>query len=158
MPINQGLMKRNPDLTPEQFSESWYKDHRPLLVPYFLSCGITYYAQIHAPLSTTSPDIDISEWSGAAEMPSEDVLKIWALSTLVPQWKQDYYDEVIRADEIRLLGMLAHEQILQVGPGTVKGERKILIKDGKAVVEVPEGAWEVWRTYEKRGEGLEKSR
>lgn len=85
-------------------------------------------------------------------MPFEDVLKIWAPSTPVPQWKQDYYSEVILKDEIRLLGGLGREQILQVGPETVQGERKVLIKDGKATFEIPESAWEVWRSYEKRGE------
>lgn len=69
-------------------------------------------------------------------MPSEDVLKIWAPSTPVPQWKQDYYSEVILKGEIRLLGGLGHDQILQVGPETVQGERKVLIKDGKATFDI----------------------
>lgn len=90
--------------------------------------------------------------SGAAEMQSEDVLKILAPSTPTPQWKQDYYKEVILKDEIRLLGCPAAEQILQVGPETVQGERKVLIKDGKATFDIPESVLELWGSYEKRGE------
>ncbi|KAF8849280.1 hypothetical protein BDZ45DRAFT_752928 [Acephala macrosclerotiorum] len=55
------LMKRNHNLTLDEFSESWYKDRGTLIVPYFLHSGVTYYAQIHAPLSTSSTDINIGE-------------------------------------------------------------------------------------------------
>lgn len=30
------------------------------------------------------------------------------------------------------------------------GERKVVIENGKAVIDVPESIWEVWRTYEKK--------
>lgn len=56
MPINQGLMKRNPNLTLEQFSESWYEEHSAILVPYLLHSGVTYYAQVcHPPIFFFSP-------------------------------------------------------------------------------------------------------
>ncbi len=109
MPINQGLLKRNPSITPEQFSESWYDCHAQLVVPFFLHFVITYYAQIHTPLSTFSPDLDISSFSGAAEMPSEDVLKILTPDPPMPKWVQDYYEEVISVDEKKLLESLATE-------------------------------------------------
>lgn len=34
----------------------------------------------------------------------------------------------------------------------VKGERKVIIEDGKAMIDVPESVWEVWRAYEARNE------
>jgi hypothetical protein len=151
MPINQGLLKRNPSLTPEQFSGSWYNRHAHLVVPFFLHFGITYYAQVHAPLSTSSPDLDMSSFSGAAELRSEDVLKIFAPDPPMPKWVQDYYVEVILVDEKRLLESLATEHIVQVDEGTVLGERKIIIQDGKSVVEVEESVWDTWRMYEKKG-------
>ena len=156
MPINQGLLKRNPSLTSEQFFESWYGRHAQLVVPFFLHFGITYYAQIHGPLSTSTPDLDLSTFSGAAEMRSEDVLKIFAPDPPMSKWVQDYYEEVILVDEKRLLGSLATEHIVQVDEGTVMGERKVVIQDGKSVVEVEESVWESWRKYEKRGKGEEK--
>jgi hypothetical protein len=156
MPINQGLLKRNPSLTPEQFSESWYGRHAQLVVPFFLHFGVTYYAQIHAPLSTSSPDLDLSSFSGAAEMPSEDVLKIIAPDPPMPKWVQDYYEEVILVDEKRLLESLATEHIVQVDEGIVMGERKVVIQDGKSVIEVEECVWETWRKYEKKGKEEEK--
>ena len=36
------------------------------------------------------------------------------------------------------------------------GERKVVIQDGKSVVEVEESVWETWRKYEKRGKEDEK--
>ncbi len=76
----------------------------------------------------------------------------------MPAWKQAYYDEVIKVDERRFLVSEALEHIYRVGPGSVEGERKVVIDEGKPVIEVPEGVWEVWREYEKRGEkeGKEK--
>lgn len=46
MPINQGLMKRNPNLTSQQFSETWCKEHGAIIDPYFVHSGVTYYAQV----------------------------------------------------------------------------------------------------------------
>jgi hypothetical protein len=153
MPINQGLLKRNPSLTPQEFSESWYSRHAQLVVPFFLHSGVTYYAQVHAPLTTSSSDLDLTSFSGAAEMRSEDVLKIFAPDTPMPSWKREYYEEVILRDEKRLLVSLAMEHLVQVGEGTVSGERRMIIQDGKSVIQIEEGVWEVWRGYEERRKG-----
>jgi hypothetical protein len=152
MPINQGLLKRNPALTPKEFSDSWYGRHAQLVVPFFLHSGVTYYAQIHAPLSNTTPDLDLSPFSGAAEIPSEDVLKIFAPDPPMPQWKKRYYEEVILKDEKRLLESLATEHLVQVGEGTVKGKRRVVIEGGESRIEVEAEVWRVWRGYEAREE------
>ena len=89
-------------------------------------------------------------------MPSEDVLKIFAPDPPMPKWVQDYYEEVILVDEKRLLESLATEHIVQVDEGTVMGERKVVIQDGKSMVEVEESVWETWRKYEKKGKEEEK--
>jgi len=155
MPINQGLLKRNPSLTPDEFSSSWYSRHAQLVVPFFLHSGVTYYAQVHGPL-TTSSDIDLTPFSGAAEMRSEDVMKIFAPELPMPQWKKDYYEKVILKDEKRLLESLATEHLVQVGEGTVSGERRVVIEGGKSLIEVEESVWELWREYEKSGAEGEK--
>jgi hypothetical protein len=152
MPINQGLLKRNPALTPKEFSDSWYGRHAQLVTPFFLHSGVTYYAQIHGPLSNTTPDLDLSPFSGAAEIPSEDVLKIFAPDPPMPQWKKDYYEEVILKDEKRLLESLATEHLVQVGEGTVNGVRRVVIEGGESRIDVEEEVWRVWRGYEARGE------
>ncbi|KAE9363626.1 hypothetical protein N431DRAFT_431827 [Stipitochalara longipes BDJ] len=156
MPINQGLLKRNTSLTPKAFSDSWYRRHAQLVVPFFIHSGVTYYAQVHGPLTTTSTELDLTPFSGAAEMRSEDVLKIFAPDSPMPQWKKDYYEEVILQDEKRLLESLATEHLVQVGEGTVSGERRMVIQGGKSVIEVEESIWEVWRRYEAREKGGEK--
>jgi hypothetical protein len=40
-----GLLKRNPAMTREEFSQHWEKEHAPLVIPWALKYGIEYYAQ-----------------------------------------------------------------------------------------------------------------
>jgi hypothetical protein len=40
-----GLMKRDPAMTREEFSQYWEKKHAPLVIPWALQYGIEYYAQ-----------------------------------------------------------------------------------------------------------------
>lgn len=69
----------------------------------------------------------------------------------LPKWKEDYYRDVILSDERRFLVSEALEHICRVKPGTVSGERKVVIREGKALVEVGDEVWRVWREYERRG-------
>lgn len=69
-----------------------------------------------------------------------------------PKWKQAYYQEIILPDERRFLVSEALEHIARVPPGTVKGETKVVIRDGKCEIEVSEEVWRVWRSYEAGGE------
>jgi hypothetical protein len=70
----------------------------------------------------------------------------------MPKWKQAYYDEIVKADERRFLISEALDHIFRVDPGTVVGDKRIVIQDGKILIDVPEEVWSVWRSYEKRGE------
>lgn len=183
--MDQGLLKRNPAMTQQEFSDHWYNKHAPLVVPFFLHSKISYYAQVslsfpppafrlnqtthmsslhlttpysqpppnnpktHGPLSTQEPNLNVSEWDGAAGMPPQDILDN---PPPIPQWKKDYYREVILPDERRFLVSEALVHIKRVGPGTVTGNKRVVIQDGKSLVHVPESVWEVWRGYEKRGQ------
>jgi hypothetical protein len=73
------------------------------------------------------------------------------LFTGMPKWKFDYYQEVVLADERRFLCSEAMEHILRVPPKSVQGERKVVIENGKCLIEVEDEVWRVWREYEKRG-------
>ena len=81
-------------------------------------------------------------------MPAQEILDN---PSPMPKWKEDYYREVILPDERRFLVSEALEHIYRVPPQSVKGERKVVIDEGKVLVEVPESVWEVWRGYESRG-------
>jgi hypothetical protein len=54
-----------------------------------------------------------------------------------PQWKKDYYNEVILPDERRFLvsDALLHFKILPAG--SVDGEKRVVIQGGKAMIDVP---------------------
>ncbi|KAE9373326.1 hypothetical protein N431DRAFT_482390 [Stipitochalara longipes BDJ] len=150
--MDQGLLKRNPSMTPEQFSTHWLTKHAPLIVPFFLDLGVQHYEQMHGPLTTTSTTFTslISTFDGAAGMPSPSDLANFPPPSLA-KWKLAYYREVILVDERRFLASEALEHIHRVPPMTVDGERKIVIRDGKCLIDVPESVWEVWREYEARG-------
>ena len=64
-------------------------------------------------------------------------------------WRTDYYLEVILEDEKRFLVSEALDHLKFVDG--VTGTKRVIIQDGKAVVEIPESVWEVWRRYEARG-------
>ncbi|PMD50464.1 uncharacterized protein K444DRAFT_621836 [Hyaloscypha bicolor E] len=146
MPNNQALIKSKPGLTQQQFSDLWYA-HAAIVTPMFLYSGVKYYAQVHGPLTTTSSPstLDLSPWAGAAEKPPSDS------SVEDPQWLTDYYREVVMVDEKRFLDRDAEVWFKRVEPGTVEGERKIIIDGGKLLIEIPESVTRVWKEYEKRG-------
>ncbi|KAH8784811.1 hypothetical protein F5882DRAFT_404200 [Hyaloscypha sp. PMI_1271] len=148
MPNNQALIKSKPGLTQQQFSELWYA-HAAIVAPMFSYSGVQYYAQIHGPLTTTSSlsTLDLSPWAGAAEKPPSDS------SVEDLPWLNDYYREVVMVDEKRFLDRDAEVWFKRIEPGTVEGERKIIIDGGKLLIEIPESVMRVWRDYEKRGKG-----
>ncbi|CZR60950.1 uncharacterized protein PAC_10846 [Phialocephala subalpina] len=143
--MDQGLLKRNPSLTLEQFYHHWLHNHAPLVVPFFLHSGI------HGPLTTSTPaselPVDISSFNGAAGMPPQHILDN---PSPMPKWKEAYYKEVILPDERRFLFSEALDHITRVPPQTVKGERKVVIDGGRPLIEVKDEVWKVWREYEAR--------
>lgn len=73
------------------------------------------------------------------------------------QWKQDYYRDVVLVDERRFLVSEATKHIYELPPDTVAGQRKVVIQDGKCMIDIPESVWAVWREYEARaGEDQKK--
>lgn len=53
-PRSQALISRNRALTQEEFSDHWYSKHAAIVLPYFLSLGYQYYAQV-LPHRLTTP-------------------------------------------------------------------------------------------------------
>lgn len=54
-------------------------------------------------------------------------------------------------DERRFLVSEAMKHVKSVEEGTVLGERKPLIENGKVLVDVAKDVWKVWNEYERRG-------
>jgi hypothetical protein len=155
----QSLLKRSPNMTKDEFTEQWLGHHAQISVPLFLHFKAEYYVQVHGPFTTTDPnlDLDLSKYSVAGELTvSPNLMTAITTPTGAAKWTYDYYHEVVQVDERRCLEDEAMKQ-LEIQPplpaGTVSGRREVIIRDGKCVVEIPESVWEVWRQYEKRGEG-----
>jgi hypothetical protein len=112
---------------------------------------------MHGPLTTSSPALStlLSTYDGVAGMPSPSDLAAFPPPTLA-KWKLDYYRQVILVDERRFLVSEAMEHIYRVPPMTVEGTRKVVIQDGKCLIDVPEEVWEVWRLYEEGGKPEEE--
>ncbi|KAH9222484.1 hypothetical protein DL95DRAFT_326207, partial [Leptodontidium sp. 2 PMI_412] len=150
--MDQGLLTRNPSMTREEFSEHWYTKHAPLVIPMFLYLGVQHYQQIHPPFTpltpNPNPNLDLLSFDGIAGLPSPSALSAIASGAGMPKWVQAYYDEVVKVDERRFLVSEALEHIVRMPPRTVQGTVRVVIQEGKALVEVPEGVWAVWREYE----------
>ncbi|TVY53830.1 hypothetical protein LSUE1_G009495 [Lachnellula suecica] len=140
----QSLLKRSPNMTLEEFKEQWLRGHAPKAVPLFLHFGVEYYVQIHAPLTTTTPDLDLTPYSVAGEATAPSAL-VTAMTTGAgtPQWVLDYYREVVLVDERRCLLTDSMKHMLPVPPGTVNGVKEVIIREGICEIEVPEAVWEV---------------
>ncbi|PVH73744.1 hypothetical protein DL98DRAFT_519707 [Cadophora sp. DSE1049] len=163
--MDQGLLIRNPTLTREEFSHHWYHNHAPLVIPMFLHLGVQHYQQVgrplhlsdltttyfrknHGPFTTSDPALDILSFDGIAGLPAQEILDA---PSSMPAWVQAYYDEVVKKDERRFLVSEALDHIVRVKPRTVKGEVKVVIQEGKPLIEVSDEIWKVWKEYEARG-------
>lgn len=76
----------------------------------------------------------------------------------MPKWVQAYYDEVIKVDERKFLVSEALEHVVRVPPKTVVGTVRVVISEGRVLVDVGEEVWRVWRGYEERGREVEEKR
>jgi hypothetical protein len=145
--ISQALLIRNPSMTRQQFSAHWFEKHAAIVIPYFMAHGVEYYAQIHNPITgeTKNPDsFDVSEWDGAAELKFKDVRPAGS------EAGKKYYREVVLVDERRFLVSEALEHVKMVDAGTVAGDLKVIIENGKVVYGLDyEENEKVWETYVK---------
>lgn len=151
MPQQQALLKRNPSMTPDEFTTAWLR-HGALVLPYFLSYGFQYYAQIHWPLTppvsnTALTSEELANWDGAAE--SIQAKPPIVLSAEEEAWRSAYYHDVILPDERRFLVSPALDH-LKIAEG-VEGRKTVVIEGGKGMIDVPEEIMAVWMDYEKRG-------
>jgi hypothetical protein len=96
----------------------------------------------------------LNGWDGAAGSVRPDPSSEPAKET--PPWVYAYYREVVLEDEKRFLLSEARLHMKVVGPGLVSGERKVVIQDGKCVIEVADDVWRLWREYEARGKEEEE--
>ncbi|KAE9969809.1 hypothetical protein BLS_005214 [Venturia inaequalis] len=131
--IPQALLRRKPFTTKEQFSTYWFEKHAAIVLPYFLANGVDYYAQIHDPILTTkisAEDLNVSEWDGAAELKFKDP------KPEGPEGANRYFQDIVLADERKFLVSEALEHYKMVDGGTVTGDRKVIIEDGKVVYEL----------------------
>jgi hypothetical protein len=146
--IPQALLKRNLQISNEQFSSHWFEKHATIVIPYFLANGVDYYAQIHNPVLTQgiSPDgLNITEWDGAAELRFKEVRPEGSKAG------QKYFQDIILRDERRFLISEALEHVKMVDGGTVTGDIKVIIEDGKVVYDREYAENEVvWDTYVSR--------
>ncbi|THV54059.1 hypothetical protein BGAL_0035g00220 [Botrytis galanthina] len=118
------LLKRNPAMSREEFSNHWVTEHAQVVLPYFLDAGVESYVQIHGPLSissSASPDsnhnnpitvlqkeIEAGEWDGCFELIGPPDTSNVALELA---WKAAYYHDIIIPDELKLLVSEASEHV-----------------------------------------------
>ncbi|KAK3654669.1 hypothetical protein LTR56_003942 [Elasticomyces elasticus] len=142
--LPQNLLKRHAGSSIEDFRKHYIERHSKAAIPWFLANGVTYYAQIHGPLSWASEaasqkyagSIKLDEWDASSEVDLANVDE-----------GQDFYSKVILPDERKLFLTEARNHMEIVDAGSVVGDRVEFIVDGKALVEYEE--WKkVWNEHE----------
>lgn len=102
-------------------------------------------------MAASPSDLDLSKYSGAAEMRALDTATMMG-----PAMQDPYFLELVLADERRFLLSIAKEHIRGVPSGTVIGDRKVIIEHGKVSEGVDKEAleknMEIWRQWEAKGE------
>ncbi|KAK4574063.1 hypothetical protein LTR86_001824 [Recurvomyces mirabilis] len=150
--LGQGLLKRHEGMSIDDFRKHYTERHALIAIPWFLANGVSYYAQLHRPLSWTSETAasknaekipNLADWDAGVEL---KFLPGHSLETMTKG--QTYYQEVIIPDEKKLFLTVALEHMESVDAGSVDGERVEFIVDGKAVV-----AWVEWRSVWEKYEG-----
>ncbi|KAK5171216.1 uncharacterized protein LTR77_004360 [Saxophila tyrrhenica] len=146
-PVNQALLKRRAGTDVESFQEN-YKRHGHLVLPWCMANCVSYYAQVHNPrwfsseVAQKHPDVNLQEYDAAAEMVFEGE----------PGFAGRYYENVVLADERRILFSEAREHLRLVDPGSVVGDRIEFIVDGRPTVAF--GEWKRhWEDCEKAAAG-----
>lgn len=88
------------------------------------------------------PDLNIGEWDGAAELGFGDADQSEKLAAAI----DSYYVNVILPDERRFLVSEAKDHVLGVAAGTVEGDRRVIIENGKALIgcEKETAVWQEW--------------
>ena len=64
----------------------------------------------------------------------------------------EYYKEQILPDERRFLVSEARQHFKVVPAGTIVGDVRVVIEDGKSLIEVPEENWRIFNEYKARAE------
>lgn len=49
--MDQGLLRKNPAMTEQEFQDHYFNKHSQLVIPFFLHSGIKYYEQVRPPSS-----------------------------------------------------------------------------------------------------------
>ncbi|RMY25217.1 hypothetical protein D0867_00863 [Hortaea werneckii] len=146
----QVLLKCRPGTTVAAFRAYYQNHHAKLVLPWGKANGVTYYAQIHGPLTWTKPHSAPSEaaTSGAAPPPATSTsalninLEDWdaaAEMVLPPDFQlkemkeKEYYEKVILPDERKFLFDEARAHMVVLAAGSVEGERVEVIRDGAVV-------------------------
>ncbi|ATZ51321.1 hypothetical protein BCIN_06g07320 [Botrytis cinerea B05.10] len=177
-PPLHALLKRNPAMTKAEFSTYWLQNHAQIVLPYFLGARVERYVQIHGPLSlslsppacaSTSPDsnpntpisllqaeIEAGEWDGCAELiRSPNTSADTPEATPELSWKSAYYQDIIVADERRFLISEALDHVKIVETGLITGERKVIIENGKSMIDIDRDVLDVWEEYKRNEETRE---
>ncbi|KAF5875549.1 uncharacterized protein Bfra_004002 [Botrytis fragariae] len=87
------LLKRNPAMSNQEFSNHWVTEHAQVVLPYFLDAGVESYVQVCEDLLFSRYHLYTSK------------------ATPEPAWKAAYYHDIISADELKLLVSKASEHV-----------------------------------------------
>ncbi|KAI7543838.1 hypothetical protein KC331_g7163 [Hortaea werneckii] len=151
----QVLLKRRPGTSVAEFRAYYQNHHAKLVLPWCKANGVSYYAQIHGPLTWTKPhsaspeaatsgaappairtstsNINLEDWDAAAEMVFPPDFQLEEMK------EREYYEKIILPDERKFLLDEARAHMIVLAAGSVEGERVEIIRDRIDVTGEEEG-------------------
>ncbi|KAI6829851.1 hypothetical protein KC340_g12178 [Hortaea werneckii] len=146
----QVLLKRCPGTTVAEFRAYYQNHHAKLVLPWCKANGVSYYAQIHGPLTWTKPhsappevatsgaappgtststfDVNLADWDAATEMVFPPDFQLGEMK------EREYYEKIILPDERKFLLDGARAHMVVLAAGSVEGKRVEVIRDGVVVL------------------------
>lgn len=168
------LFHSRPDLTESEFYNHWYTVHGPLCAPWALHYNIVEYTQYHTPLALREALSSGRDGEFKTGSPFEACADFYVkdYKDYLAAFRDPYYLEVVKKDEDNFVdkgqvaqgarggikggsAAVAEKESVGGGSGSARaisamGVCRSVIRDGKAVVDVPEQVLRVWEEYQAR--------
>ncbi|RVX70411.1 hypothetical protein B0A52_05910 [Exophiala mesophila] len=154
------LFHSRPGVSETEFYKHWYEVHGPLCVPWALHYNFVGYIQFQTPqhLREALGKGRDGQFKSSSGFEACADFYVRDYNDYLKAFQDPYYLEVIAQDEENFVDKGIErfgnrEQGYNVGEVraiSTMGITKSIIKDGKAVIQVPDSVWKKWEEFQDR--------
>lgn len=153
------LFRARPDLTEAEFYHHWYNQHGPMCAPWALHWGFVEYTQYQTSSELRQALAGGKDGGFKAGSPFEACADFYVkdYNDYLAAFQDPYYLEVIKPDEDTFVdkGQVDGSSTKELGKLkaiSTMGLCKSIIRDGQAVVSIPEEVQATWERYQQQKE------